>query len=77
MKITLRNSGSGPFWYDESGKTILHKDRTDGGALYIVGKDNLREPNSWWFYQDKYRNNNKLHYGNISFTSNYLRITIK
>jgi hypothetical protein len=76
MKITPRNGNFGSFLYDESGKTVLHADGTDGGTIYVVGKDNMREPSTWWFYQDKYKNSDRYSYGNIAFVAEYIRVTI-
>jgi len=75
MKITPRNASfGGSFLYDESGNAVFH---IDARMICLAGKDNMREPSTWWFYQDKYKNSSNYSYGNISFTSDYLRITIK
>jgi hypothetical protein len=75
MKITPRNGSFGSsFLYDKSGQSVF---QIDVSVICLVGKDNMREPSTWWFYQDKYKNSSNYLYGNISFTFDHLRITIK
>jgi hypothetical protein len=76
VKITPRNDSYGSSLYDESGKTVFYTDGTDGGTICLVGKDNMREPSTWWFYQDKYKNSSKYSYGNIAFVAEFIRVTI-
>ena len=74
MKITPCNGSFGSSsLYDESGKALFH---VDGGTICLVGKDNMREPSTWWFYQDKYKNSSNYLYGNIAFVAEYIRVTV-
>jgi hypothetical protein len=73
MKITPRNSNFGSFLHDESGNTVFH---IDARMVCLVGKDNMREPTTWWFYQDKYKNSSNYSYGNIVFVEEFIRVTI-
>jgi len=73
MKITQRNGSFSFSLYDESGNVVFH---IDARMICFVGKDNMREPSTWWFYQDKYKNRNKYAYGNIVFVEEFIRVTI-
>jgi hypothetical protein len=73
MKITPRNGNFGSYLYDESGKTVFHM---DARMVCVVGKDNVRRPTTWWFYQDKYKNSSIHSYGNIVFVEEFIRVTI-
>jgi len=74
MKITQRNGSFVSFLYDELGNTVFH---VDSHMIYLVGKNNMRELSTWWFYQDKYKNSSEYSYGNIVFVAKYIRVTIK
>jgi len=73
MRIAQRSHSFDSSLYDKSGKTVFH---IETSKIYLVGKDNSMEPSTWWFYQNTYRNSDDYMYGNISFKSECIRITI-
>jgi hypothetical protein len=75
MKITEHNSRLGSCLYNEAGKPVLRI--IYKGMVDLVGKDSLKEPSSWWFYQTGYVTGGAYKYGNISFEYDLICVTIK